>query len=89
MTGLPREFVERVQALSQDDAFHFLIDLLVEKYSQEWRAAPAERADRREHLYHMVQAAEGLRSEVRNIAADEAVSAWNRGLQNKTKWSNI
>lgn len=86
---LPREFVERVEALAHDPALDFLIDLLVEKYSEAWRTTPPERADRREHLFHMVQAAEGLRSEVRNIASTEAITVYNRGLQNKTKWSNI
>jgi hypothetical protein len=87
--SLPRELVERVQALSQDDALQFLLGLMVEKYSEEWRTTPPERADRREHLYRMIQATEGLRTEVRNVATDEAITVYNRGLQNKTKWSNI
>lgn len=87
--SLPREFVERVQALSQDDALQFLLDILKEKYSEEWRTTPPERADRREHLFHMVQATEGLRTEVRNVATDEAITVFNRGLQNRHKWSTI
>jgi hypothetical protein len=86
---LPREFVERVEALAADPALDFLLDMLVEKYSEEWRTTPPDRADRRDHLYHMVKATEGLRSEVRSIASSEAIEVYNRGLQNKTKWSNI
>jgi hypothetical protein len=89
MASLPREFVERVENLAHDDALGFLLDMLVEKYSEEWRTTPLEREDRRKHLYHMVQATEGLRAEVRSIASSEAITVYNRALQNKTKWSNI
>ena len=89
MNKLPREFVERVQNLANDDAFDFLIDLLSNKYQEEWRTSPPEDADKREHLYRMVQACDALREEVRSIASDEKISVFNRGLQNKTKWSII
>lgn len=75
--------------MANDDALHFILDLLVEKYSEEWRTTPSDRADRRDHLYHMVRATEGLRSEVRNIASDDAITVYNRSLQSKQKWSNI
>ena len=89
MSSLPRELVERVQNLSQDDAFHLLIDMLISRYMEEWRTTRPDNAAHREHLYNMVKASEALRSEVRNIATDEAITAFNRGLQNKTKWSTI
>jgi hypothetical protein len=89
VSKLPRELVERVQALAEDDALHFLIDMMIARYTEEWRTTPPERAEHREHLYRMVQAADALRSEVRNTATDEAITVFNRGLQNKTKWSTI
>lgn len=86
---LPRELVERVQSMANDDAFHFLLDLMIQKYSEDWRTTPPEDAAKREHLYHLIQATEGLRAEVRTIASDEAITVYNRGLQNRTKWSTI
>ena len=86
---VPREFVERVQEFAHSTEVELILDHLIEKYQEGWRTSPPEQADRREHLYRMVQAVEGLKNEIRSIALGEIVEAHNRGLKNASTWSNI
>lgn len=84
MSDLNREFVERMQVLAQGRDFQTLLDLVAERYLEEWRTSPPEKAEQREHLYRMVQAVEALRKEVQTIALDEYVTAHNSRLRHRT-----
>ena len=78
-----REFVERVQVLAQSQDLQTLLDIVADKYLEEWRTSPPEKADHREHLYRMVQAVEALKKEVQTIALDEHVNAHNARLRHR------
>jgi hypothetical protein len=82
--ALDRDFVERVQVLAQSRDLSILLDLVVERYLEEWRTSPPEKAERREYLYRMVQAVEALKKEVQTIAVDEYVTAHNSRLKQRT-----
>lgn len=85
----PPEFIERVQQFAHSDEVQVLLDALVEKYSESWRNTSPERPAEREHLYRMVRAVEGLKTEIRSIALDQVIEAHNRGLRSAANWSNI
>lgn len=86
----PREFVEQVQRFATSDVVEQLLDGMKAGYEQDWGSTQPEDSARREHLYHMVQAVEGLKSELRRIAQSDMVDLFNRGaLRRDPKWSNI
>jgi hypothetical protein len=83
--SLTRDFVERMQVLAQSRDFNTLIDLLIEKYQEEWRTSPpGAPAEHREDLHRMVRACEALRKEVQSIALDERIEAHNARLRSRT-----
>lgn len=83
----PREFVEQVIAFAKSDAVEILLNGLQATYEQDWAQSKPEDKDRREHLYRMVQAVEGLKSELRRIAQSDTVQLYNRGASRKPTWS--
>jgi hypothetical protein len=85
----PQEFIERVQQFAQSDEVELILDALIEKYTASWRTSSPEQPQTREHLYRMVLAVEGLKNEIRTIAQDQIITAFNKGLQRASNWSNI
>jgi hypothetical protein len=86
----PREFVEQVQRFASSDVVEQLLDGMKARYEQDWGSTRPEDSARREHLYHMVQAVEGLKSELRSIAQSDLVDLYNRGaLRRSPNWSII
>lgn len=82
--SLDTDFAERMQVLAQSRDFHTLLDLLVEKYQEDWRTSPPDAAARREDLHRMVRAVEDLRKEVQTLALDQKIDAHNARLRNRT-----
>lgn len=77
MTDLSREQIDFIKSIARSEALGLIIDGLITKYIQSWRTSSPEQPDRREHLYRMVQACEGLRGEILAISDDDLVTAHN------------
>ena len=80
MTRLPKEIVEQITAFAHSDAVETLLEGMQAEYEARWRSSKPEDTAQREHLYRMVQAVEGLKSEIKRVAQDDTVGLYNRGL---------
>lgn len=90
MNKPPREFVEQVQRFAGSDVVEQLLDGMKARYEHDWGLTKPEDSARREHLYHMVQAVEGLKSELARVAQSDLVDLYNRGaLRRSPNWSII
>ena len=87
LADAPRQFVEEITAFAKSDAVEILLNGLQATYEQDWAQSKPEDKDRREHLYHMVRAVEGLKSEIRRVVQSDAVDLYNRGASRKPTWS--
>lgn len=80
MTRLPKEVVEQITAFARSDAIETLLAGMQAEYEARWRSSKPEDTAHREHLYRMVQAVEGLKSEIKRVAQSDMVDLYNRGL---------
>lgn len=78
-----REFERQVQEFASSDAVEILLARLEEAYTLRWKATIPNETIARDDAYYMVRAIEALRTEIRSVAMDPAVSAFNR--ERKTK----
>jgi hypothetical protein len=77
LTNLTDEQQRHAEALASDELLDAVFDSLIAKYTQMWRGSPKESSSGREHLYLMVLATEELRGELRNVAANRKIAAYN------------
>lgn len=87
MAALPRHMLDEIRAFAMSDAVEALLDGLRAEYEQNWGATASHEKDRREHLYHMVQAVDGLKSEIRRVAQKADVDFYVSGRRRKPDWS--
>lgn len=80
---LPTDFVRRVEEFAHSDEVEWVLDMVSDKYVEGWRTSPPDQANRREHLYRMVQAVEALKNEIRSITQEDIVTAYNKGLRSR------
>ena len=83
---LSAEQIDHLKSLAKDTGLGTVIDALIHKYTESWRTYAPEYPERREHLYRMVLACEGLRTEITSISSDDLIAAFNnRSRTNGTK----
>jgi hypothetical protein len=77
------EFKRQVKEFAASDAIEELLNILENKFTQDWKDSAPSETDKRVYSYMMVRAVDALRNEIKSIALGDAVNAWNRERKSK------